>query len=200
MNPEKVTSSCYFENHWIKRLDYEAIICLRIKKKSAKKIVSMIGCMSHTEKAVSSCYIGSYWVVRFDCEDINCLEYKINWKKSLHHRMYESSRKRYIIMLSGKYRFSRLDNEDKSCLVPKKSWKKFTFDHRLCDLLRKSYIIMLSRKLLNFETWFWKQKLFAKKKKTAAKNFIFITVCMGHQEKATSFCYLANTRLLRLGY
>ena len=124
MNPEKVTSSCYFENHWIKRLDYEAIICLRIKKKSAKKIVSMIGCMSHTEKAVSSCYIGSYWVVRFDCEDINCLEYKINWKKSLHHRMYESSRKRYIIMLSGKYRFSRLDNEDITCLESKQNQQK----------------------------------------------------------------------------
>ena len=85
-------------------------------------------------------------------------------KKNLHHRMYESSRKRYIIMLSGKYRFLRLDNEDKSCLEPKKSWKKFTFHHRMCDSFKKSYIIMLSRKLLNFETWLWRQKLFVNKK------------------------------------
>ena len=38
--------------------------------------------------------------------------------------MYESSRKRYIIMLSGKYRFSRLDNEDITCLESKQNQQK----------------------------------------------------------------------------
>ena len=44
---------------------------------------------------------GKYQFLRIDNEDKGCYESKINWKKTnLHHRMYESSRKSYIIMLS----------------------------------------------------------------------------------------------------
>ena len=74
--------------------------------------------------------------------------------------MYESSRKRYIIMLSGKYRFSRLDYEDKSCLDSKKNWKKVTFHHRIGYSFRKSYI----SETIEFWDLLWRQKLFVTKK------------------------------------
>ena len=59
--------------------------------------------------------------------------------------MYESSRKSYIIMLSGKFRLLRLDNEDKSRLELKKIEKKTNLYHMMYESSRKSYIIMLSR-------------------------------------------------------
>ena len=65
--------------------------------------------------------------------------------------MYESSRKSYIIMQSGKLRLLRLNDEDKSRL--EKKLKKTNLQNRMYESSRKSYIILLSRKLSNFETW-----------------------------------------------
>ena len=52
------------------------------------------------------------------------IENQLKKKIILHHRMYVSSRKSYIIMLSGKFRLFRLENEDKSSLELKKKLKK----------------------------------------------------------------------------
>ena len=75
--------------------------------------------MSHPQKATSSCDLKNNRLLILEYEDKNCLESKTNKKNNLHHRMFELSRKSYIIMLSGKCRLLRLDYEHKSCLETK---------------------------------------------------------------------------------
>ena len=117
-------------------------------------------------------------------------------KKNLHHRMYESPKKFTSSSYLENFNFWDLIMKIKVVLNRKKNWKKFTFHHRICDSFRKSFIIMLSRKLLNFETWIWRQKLFVIKKQMkiflSSSQYVWVIQKKLHP--------LANTRLLRLGY
>ena len=135
------------------RLDNEYKTCLE-SKINWKKIFN-IGCMSHPEKTTSSCDLRNYRFLRLDNEDKSCLELKINWKTViLPHRLYESSRKSYIIMLSRKMLTSETWLRRHKMFRTKKGVNKnLNFYLRLLNSSRKkSYLIMLSEKLSNVET------------------------------------------------
>ena len=137
--------------------------------------------MSHPEKTTLACDLGNYrfWDLTWG-QELFRIENQLE-KIFLLHRMYGSSRKSYIIMLSGKYRLLRLDNEPKCCLESKINWKKNNLHYRMYDSSRKSYIILRSQKLSTFETWLWRQKLFSIKNQQ--KKIIFIIRCMSRPEK-----------------
>ena len=191
---EKATSLCFLENHLTVRLDYEDIIRLESKQKSAKKNGRMYESFRKSyiimlSRKLLSCEI---WLWRHKLIRIqNQLK-----KKQLPHRMHESSKKRSIIMLSGKYRFLRLDNENKSCFELKKKIGKSLLYVWLIQKKQNHYAIS---ETIDFWDLIMKTKVVCNQK-TTAKFFIFITVCMRHPEKATTICCHANTRLLRLGY
>ena len=62
-----------------------------------------MGCMGYPEKATLSGYIENYRLLILDHEEKKRLEKKTWNKTNLHHRMYELSRKSYIIMLSREF-------------------------------------------------------------------------------------------------
>ena len=83
-----------------------------------------MGCLSHTKK---------YWIVRLDYEDIICLESKLKatTKIIIHGRMYESTRKSYIIKLYRKLMIFETWIEVKSCLESIINWKKNNLHDRM---------------------------------------------------------------------
>ena len=107
---EKATSSCYLVNYRLLRPDYEDRNQVSKKtevvdnqKITKNSYIFNIGCMSHPKKTASSCF---WQTIVFECRLWKQKLFKIqkHLKKicNLHHRMYESSRKSYIIMLSRK--------------------------------------------------------------------------------------------------
>ena len=88
-HPEKFTPPCYLANCRFLRIVHGTKIVQNQKTISGKKMTFIIGSLSHSEKATSSCFLANYWLLRIE-------------KNDLHYRMYESSRKRYINMLSRK--------------------------------------------------------------------------------------------------
>ena len=92
-------------------------------KKQLKKSIFIIESLSHPEKTTSSGYLGNYRFLTHKSEVKNSLELKATEKVFyLQHKIYQSSRKSYIIMLSQKlstFEFLRIDYEEERCLQSK---------------------------------------------------------------------------------
>ena len=97
--PEKATSTCYLGKYWFLRLDTKEGRCLQ-SKKQLKWFFQIKIWMSHPEKLTPPCYLANCRFLRIvHGTKIVQNQKTISGKYDLHHRMFESIRKSYIIML-----------------------------------------------------------------------------------------------------
>ena len=162
---EKATSLCFLENHLTVRLDYEDIIRLESKQKSAKKNGRMYESFRKS------------YIIMLSRKLLSCEIWL--WRHKLIRIQNQLKKNSFLIEC-----MSRPKNALSSCYLENidfwdsimkikvvLNWKKkLDKVYYMCDSFRKSKIIMLSRKLLIFETWLWRQKSFVIKKQL--QNFL----------------------------
>ena len=103
-NAEKATSTCYLENYRLLRLDYENKVVYN-QKTTSRKFNGLHRMYESSRKSKSYIIMQSRKLLSFehDSEDNCCLQPNktlLEKKNTVRHRMCDSSRKSYIIMLS----------------------------------------------------------------------------------------------------
>ena len=101
--PEKATSTCSLGKYWLLRLDTEDGRCLQSKKQLKCFFFQIKTWMNHPEKFTPSCYLANCRFLRIVYGTKIVQNQKtVSEKTDLHHRMFESFKKSYIIKLSRK--------------------------------------------------------------------------------------------------